>query len=350
MRCHALQPTIAMTPVPCPRIERIGRKHIAASILLLSLFPASISHALVPDRSLQDRKAAERSLLQGRLDDSISILQRLVGSDQTDGPSYLLLCRGLYADAQIDKAIGACEHAAHLMPQDSSAQDWLGRAYGIKADHAGPIDGFKLARKVRTAFEAAVALNPGNGAAVNDLSEYYVGAPSIVGGGLDKADALADRSISALPQQAHRIRAMAAEKRKDYATAEHEFQADVSVAKLPDAISDLGDFYRRRHQDDTAVETLKRCIAADKARGPVLVDAASILNTMHREPQLAAFALQQYLLSSAKTDDAPAPKAHVLLGQTLASMGDNAGARIEFGKALDLASNYPPAKKALEDK
>lgn len=324
-------------------------KHLVVPILFLLLTPA-IARALMPDHSLQDRKAAERSLLQGRLDDSISMLQRLVASDQADGASYLLLCRGFYADEQIDRAVDACEHAARLMPQDSNVQDWLGRAYGVKADHAGPIEGFKLARKVRAAFESAVALNPHNGAAVDDLSEYYVGAPSIVGGGLDKADALADRSISALPQQAHRIRALTAEKRKDYATAEHEFQAAVDVEKLPNAMSDLGDFYRRRNQDNAAVETLKRCIAANKTKDPALVDAASILNTMHREPQLAAFALQQYLLSNAKTDDAPAAKAHVLLGKTFATMGDSAGARIEFGKALELAANYPPAKKALEQK
>jgi tetratricopeptide (TPR) repeat protein len=339
-----------MKPISSSPIKRTARAVIVAPIFLFLSFLSYTAQALVPDRSLQDRRSAERSLLQGRLDDSIAILQRLIAANRADGPSYLLLCRGLYAEDQIDKAIEACEHAARLMPQDSETQDWLGRAYGIKADHSGPIEGFKLARKVRSAFESAVELNPHNGAAVNDLSEYYVGAPYIVGGGLDKADALADRSIDALPQQAHRIRALAAEKRKDYVTAEREFQAAVNVAKHPDAMADLAGFYARREQYDTAVDTLKLCILADKAKGPALVDAASILNEIHREPRLAALALQQYLAGNAKTDDAPAAKAYVLLGKTLAGMGDNAGARIEFSKALELASNYPPARKALEQK
>ena len=336
-----------MTPVSELRTNRVPRAAIAA-LFLFAL--AGVAHALLPDHSLQDPKAAERSLLQGRIDDSISMLQRIIAANHADGPSYLLLCRGFYAGEQIEKAIDACESAARLMPQDSDVQDRLGRAYGIKADHAGPIEGFKLARKVHAAFESAVALNPLNGAAVDDLSEYYVAAPSIVGGGLDKADALADRSIAALPQQAHRIRALAAEKRKDYGTAEREFQAAVDVAKHPDALADLGGFYARRNQYDTAVDTLKRCIAADKAKDSTLVDVASILNEMHREPKLAALALQQYLAGNSKTDEAPAPKAHVLLGKTLATMGDSAGARIEFGKALEMAANYPPAKKALEQK
>jgi tetratricopeptide (TPR) repeat protein len=324
------------------------RLAIFAPLLALMLLPAALAHAVIPDHTVLDRKAAERALMLGRIDDSIAALQKLISANPNDGPTYLLLCRGYLAGDQTDKAIQACEHASRLMPTDSDTQDWLGRAYGIKADHSGPIEGFKLARKVRSAFELAVRLNPNNGAAVNDLSEYYVGAPSIVGGGLDKADALADRSIAALPQQAHRIRALAAEQRKDYPTAEREFKAAVDVANKSDACTDLGGFYARRKQPDTAVQVLKRCLAADVARDASIVDTASILNEMHREPKLAASALQQYLAGNSRSDAAPAPRAHVLLGKTLASVGDKTGARIEFGRALELAANYPPAKKALE--
>ena len=133
-----------MTPAPCPPIKPIARKRFAAPVLLLLLLP-QWAVALLPDRALQDRKAAERLLLQGRLDDSISVLRRLISANHTDGASYLLLCRGLYAEDQIDKAVEACESGARLTPGESDVQDWLGRAYGIKADHAGPIEGFKLA-------------------------------------------------------------------------------------------------------------------------------------------------------------------------------------------------------------
>ncbi len=339
-----------MKPVPGPLTTRLARVSILV-FLALSLHPLPLfAVSGVPDHIPQDRKAAEHALLIGRTDDSIAAFQRLVAANPNDSTSYLLLCRGFLAADQIDKAINACESAARLAPRDSEIQDWLGRAYGIKADHAGPIEAFQLAHKVRAAFESAVKLNPLNGPAVNDLSEYYVGAPSIVGGGLDKADALADRSLATLPQQAHRIRALAAEKRKDYITAEREFQAAVSVANRPDACSDLGGFYARRRQEDTAVETLRRCIAANKLKDASIVDAASILNEIHREPRLAALALQQYLAGNAKSDAAPAARVHVMLGKMLIGFGDTPGARIEFGKALELASNYPPAKKALEHK
>lgn len=339
-----------MRPVPGPLPAPASR--VSTLLLLAFLLPALpiFASVVVPDRTAQDRKAAEHTLLIGKTDESIASLQRILAASPADSPSYLLLCRAFFASDQIEKAIEACEGAAHFTPQDSDTQDWLGRVYGIKADHSGPIEGFKLARKVRAAFESAVELNPNNGAAVNDLSEYYVGAPSIVGGGLDKADALADRSLAALPQQAHRIRALAAEKRKDYTTAEREFQAAVNVANRTDACSDLGGFYARRHQEDKAGEILKRCIAANKIKDASIVDAASILNEIHREPKLAFQALQQYLAGNAKSDAAPAARVHVMLGNLLLGAGDTAGARIEFEKALELTSNYPPAKKALEQK
>jgi cytochrome c-type biogenesis protein CcmH/NrfG len=321
-------------------------------LLALSLASSWACAAAVPvlDRASLDRKSAERALMIGHIDESVAALQRLVADNPKDGAAYLLLCRAYFAEDHMDEAVGACESAVTLMPHQSETLDWMGRAYGLKADHAGPLDGFRLARKVKLAFEAAVESDPGNGAAVNDLSEYYIGAPSIVGGGLDKADALANRFASTLPQQAHRIRALAAMRRKDYGTAEREFQSAVDVARRPEAWSDLGGFYAHQNQQDRAIEALRHCIAADPARDAAVVDAASILNGMHTEQRLVILTLQQYLAGSARSDAAPAAKVHVMLGKILADAGDAQGARVEFGRALELASNYGPARKALEQK
>ena len=68
---------------------------------------------------------------------------------------------------------------------------------------------------------------------------------------------------------------------------------------------------------------------------------------MHRETGLAEQALRNYLESDAKSDAAPVIKVHVMLGKLLADAGDKAGAKIEFDKALQMASGYAPAKQAL---
>jgi tetratricopeptide (TPR) repeat protein len=300
------------------------------------------------DRLAAERMAAERALMQGQIDEAVLRAQRIAATNPNDGAAYLLLCRSFYAEAHVDEAINSCARAVQILPRNSEAEDWLGRAYGMKAERAGPISGLTLALKVKTAFETAVALDPRNGAAANDLSEFYIDAPSIIGGGLDRAAALADHVVPQLPQQAHRMRALAAEKRKDYGTAEREFKAAVEVANRPDAWADLGMFYRQRGEFDKAVDALKQCLALDRAKDASVVDAASLLNEMHWEPQLAEQALRAYLEGNAKSDAAPAIKVYVMLGKQLASEGDKAGAKIEFDKALAMASGYAPARQALQ--
>jgi tetratricopeptide (TPR) repeat protein len=247
-----------------------------------------------------------------------------------------------------DHAIHECELAVANAPSSSDNQRWLGCAYGFKASHANPLSALSLAIKVRVAFERAVQLDPQNVQAMNDLGEYYVDAPSLIGGGLDRAQALAASMQPNFPSQAHRLLALIAEKKKDTATAEAEFISAVAAGKTPEAYIDLGHFYQRQHQLDKMLEALQSGIAADRRKGPPLVDAASILTDARRSPDLAETLLRTYLSSSAKTDDAPAFKIHVQLGELLAQQGDQAGAHREYVAALALASNYAPARKAMQ--
>lgn len=339
-------------------IARLIRKTIRPAsylkLLLIALLLGSGAESLhatsgtAVDRPAAERMAAEQALMQGQIDEAVLRAQRIAATNPNDGAAYLLLCRSFYAEAHADEAIDACARAVQILPRNSEAEDWLGRAYGMKAERAGPISGLTLALKVKASFETAVALDPRNGAAANDLSEFYIDAPSIIGGGLDRAEALADHVEPQLPQQAHRMRALAAEKRKDHGAAEREFKAAVEVANRPDAWADLGMFYRQRGELDKAVDALKQCLSLDRTKDASIVDAASLLNQMHREPELAEQALQEYLEGNAKTDAAPAIKVYVMLGKQLAGEGDKAEAKIEFDKALAMASGYAPARQALQ--
>ncbi|HEX3570430.1 MAG TPA: hypothetical protein VHU44_06385 [Acidobacteriaceae bacterium] len=265
-----------------------------------------------------------------------------------DGQAHQLLCRIYYAQDMGDNAVHECQLATSSDPASSDNQMWLGRAYGFKASHANPLSALSLAVKVRTSFERAVQLDPENIHALADLGEFYVAAPSLIGGGLDKAQALAARMQPHFPSQAHRLRALIAEKKKEDAIAEAEFSNAVAAGKTPEAYIDLGHFYERHHQPDKMVDALQSGIATDRCKGPSLVDAASILTDAHRSPELVATLLRDYLSSSGKTDEAPAFKVHLQLGDLLAQQGDAAAAHREYAAALALASNYAPARKAVQ--
>jgi tetratricopeptide (TPR) repeat protein len=201
---------------------------------------------------------------------------------------------------------------------------------------------------VKASFETAVSLDPKNGDAVDDLAQYYLDAPGIVGGGVDKAATLAARVQAQLPQRAQRMRALVAEKQKDYATAEREFKGYVdSTSGRADAWVDLGAYYGRRHDADRALEALRKAYAANTAKDSSLVFLATTLNRIGRDAPLATKALQDYLAGTHWDDSAPTFQAHTLLGKQMATAGDKAAARIEYGKALALAPEYEPAKKAM---
>ena len=316
------------------------RTGVALAALLVT---ATVSAADLAPPALY---AAERHLNLGEADLALAASQSVTRVDPHNGAAQFVLCRTFYLLDQADPAIGACEAAAASL-NSSAAYDWLGRAYGLKAGKVGPFAAMGYARRVRTAFETAVRLDPHDGAALNDLSEFYVQAPGIVGGGVTRARDLADRSAAALPQNANRIRALAAEKNGDYGTAEREFRA-AAAGNQPTAWADLADFYARRKQTDRALDALQHAVASDHAADSVLVDCAEIMvNSVHTHPELAEQWFRAYLNGRSQSEAAPVFRVRTELAQLLLSRGDKAAARSELSRALALASAYEPAKKAL---
>ncbi len=284
------------------------------------------------------------ALMEGRVGDASVMLRSTLAANPADATAHQLLCRVNYAQNEADIAIHECELATSAQNISgalaSDSHMWLGRAYGMKARHAGFIGGFSLARKVQASFAHAIDLNPNNVAALNDLGEYYVAAPFIVGGGDDKAHALADRMMPHFPAAAHRLLARLADANNDLATAEVEFKRAVGVQGAPEAWMDLAQFYQAHSRPDDALAAVKSALAADHTHGPVLVDAASILTESHRAPDLAERCLRDYLASRAKSDEAPAFKVHLQLGRLLAARGDTRDADLEVAAAAALAPAF----------
>ena len=287
------------------------------------------------------------ALNQGRIDDATSLLRAQIAANPHDAVAHQLLCRAFYSIEVADSAISECEAAVANAPTRGDNYVWLGRAYGLKASRANPIVAFRIARKVVANFEHAVALDPGNGPALSDLGEYYVSAPAIVGGGLDKAQQLSARILPVSATRAHRLLAMVAEKKSDFAAAEAEFKKAVDAQPSPDSYNDLAGYYQRQKSNDQCVATIQTAIRLNHAKDEGLVDSASILTEAGLLPQLAQQLLVSYLASAAKSDSAPAAKVHVHLGRLLLKSGDPAGARREYKAALALAFAFAPAQRAL---
>jgi hypothetical protein len=225
---------------------------------------------------------------------------------------------------------------------------WLGRALGQKAGLASFFTAYSLGKRVRSEFEQAVRLDSRNAEALSDLVEFYKDAPGLVGGGMDKAEAIAARLDQVDPARAAELRGRMAEARKDYGAAEREFKQAVTVSSHPAAQwMNLGSFYRRRQRwadMETAIHNCVNAAAHDKHSGVAIYDGAGVLIAAGRDPVLAAKMLEDYLASSFKTEEAPAFIAHIRLGRLKQQLGDAAGVKREFAAAYAMAREYNPAQ------
>jgi tetratricopeptide (TPR) repeat protein len=91
-------------------------------------------------------------------------------------------------DDQRDEFVEALEECVEAQPESFQCHLALGEMYGREASSGGMLKGMALADDVLEHFERAVELDPRNLRARSDLHSFYVSAPSIVGGGADKAE------------------------------------------------------------------------------------------------------------------------------------------------------------------
>lgn len=308
-------------------------------LLLLLTIPLSLR--------AMDVSEARAALMAGRVDELSSALEPAVKANPHDAVSHHLLCRAYYAQELPDRAVPHCEAAVANDSDNAVYLLWLGRAYGQKADKSGPFTGFSMAKRSVASFERAYQLAPKDLEAINDLGEFYARAPSIVGGGTDKARQLAEKIQPLSAVKYHRILSIVAEKEKNYVAAESELKRELESRRNAENLMDLVAFYDRRKRVDDAVGVVKEVFATDRQRTSASFDAATFLVEQNRESALAEKVLKEYLASPAKSDSGPAFRAHLMLGKILERQGDKDGAQAEYRTSLSLAKDYAPTRKAL---
>jgi TolA-binding protein len=223
----------------------------------------------------------------------------------------------------------------------------MGRVYGEKADRANFVAAASLAGKVHAEFERAVQLNAKSLDARLDLTEFYVEAPGFMGGGEDKARQQA-QSIGLLSHgREHWVYARIAEHKKDPATAEREYRQYIDLSNGDsEAWLNLALFLRRQARVDEMEQAFAKLNQAPLSKAGSLVESAEALYRTGRNYPLASQLLRRYLVVG-PVEDAPAFRAHYLLGEVLERQGDKAGAASEYQASLQLARNFGPAQQAL---
>ena len=284
----------------------------------------------------------------GRVDDAIATLNQRIASDPSDAEALHLLCRAYFQYEDWDRAEGRCKRATELEPNNSPFHRWLGRVYGEKAERVNIMHAASLAGKAREEFQRAAQLDPKDADANVDIAEYYIEAPSIMGGGKDKAREQAKVIAKISTAREHWVYARLAEKERDYVTAEREYRQMVADGNGDgEAWLNLAFFYRNQKRFDEMEQAFVKMNQGTITTREVLFEAATTLYRTGRAFSFAQQLLQRYL-AEGPVEEAPAFKAHNLLGMLLEKQGDKEGAAREYRAALALARDYRPAQEALK--
>ncbi|MBZ5505753.1 MAG: tetratricopeptide repeat protein [Acidobacteriia bacterium] len=286
-------------------------------------------------------------LKAGKADEALHTLNATIARDPKDARAYHLLSRVYFGLEQWDNSIRMAEKAVAMEPQNSSYHLWLARAMGRKAEDANPFTAFGLARKVKTEFERAVALNADNLPARADLSEFYLEAPGFLGGDKSKAKQQADYIAKHDPALASYIYARVEEKQGGR-QAEEQYKKAVAESSNPAHYwVELAHFYRRTGRLQEMEAAISQALATTHPGEVAEFDSAALLLHAGRNFAGATQMLRHYVAQEDLSEDGPAFRARYLLGVLLEKQGKKKEAAAEFQAAMDMASEYKPARDAL---
>lgn len=280
-------------------------KQVRNSFAALSVVALSLSTVQAADLS-----KAEDRYRHTDFEASLALLDK----HSSDAAENFLIARDYYMLGEFKKAGDYLQTATQQQPQNSEYMDWLGRAYGKRAETSNPLLAPGLASKARQAFERSVELDPKNADALSDLFDYYLDAPGFLGGGYDKAMSVAERTATFDPAQAYFEKAKLAQKRKEFQAAEDHLRQAISVAPL-----ELGHFLalgrflatqgRNKESDAVFLEAQTKHPNAPQ----VWFAWASVLVKQKRDLGQAKTMLEKYVRASVTPDDPPKQEARRLL-------------------------------------
>jgi tetratricopeptide (TPR) repeat protein len=288
-----------------------------------------------------------RHYTKGEFRQGVELLQQLTNAYPAEPDARLWLGKAYLKTREWDKAVHEIEKAVQLRPADARYHLWLGRAYGAKASHSFFAKAYGLARRVVKEFETARSLAPKDLDIRFDLIEFYLEAPSIVGGGKSKAEEEAKEIAKLNPSKGYTARAIILQKNKKWDLAKKEFtQATVDYPDA-DSYKDLAEYLFDQKEYEGALSCAKKSLNLNsKSKGARLLVAASSIR-LHSDIEHALKTLQE-LVEGALDDDDPAfEEVHYWRGECFLEKSDKENARKAFQTALRYNPDYDEAQKGI---
>jgi tetratricopeptide (TPR) repeat protein len=315
---------------------------IAATVAVLA--SATQSSAEQADSRLCDRAVSK---VPGALDSVKAHLQQATVAQQTARMAFFRGCQH-WGEGKDGPAAAEFEKASRADPASAMYHFWLGRVYGEQAQGANPLRQPGLARRTKSHFEKAVALDPDYVDGREGLMEYYLQAPGFLGGSREKAKEQAAEITKRNPYRGGLLTANIAIRGRD--TSEALRIHESLISQFPDSIGPYVqalNILRNRRAWAQAWGTVDKLQATRPDYRVTNFIVGSIAAESGERMEAGEKALEEYLTYTPRPNEPRHAITHWRLGMIREKQSDKEGARHHYQASLAADPKFRNAQDAL---
>jgi len=245
---------------------------------------------------------------------------------------------------KFDEAATSFERAVELNPNRSEYHLWLGHAYTKQLASANFIRKGMIGRRIGPQYDKAVELDSSSVAAAEARVDFYLEAPGMVGGGVDKAKAEAARLTRLNAYAGGFARAKIAEKEKLPEQTESEYRG--LMRSFPDStrpVAVLATLLQSRERYPEAFDLIDARLARFPNDTVMIYQLGRVAAISGHEMTRGEAALRKFLSLLGVSDPSSRANAHFRLGMIREKQGDVANARVQYDSAIVLNPRYDEA-------
>ncbi|MCL4540436.1 MAG: tetratricopeptide repeat protein [Bacteroidetes bacterium] len=349
-------------------------KNLLTTCVLCILFSSLGSGQTLVDKSV-------KLFNEGNYREATGLLQEALRQNPKNDSAYYYLGM-INMNDSYDKAIEYLKKAVELQYGNAKYHLMLGNAYGVKAQKAGIFSKFGAAKDCLSEFETAARVDPKYIDARRSLVEYYLQAPGIMGGSVDKAVTqsdtilMLDRYAGYLTKariseyqkrqkdtEGDYLQAIAVDPRKTpayrglwwfYVSNKDEVKADAVLARAVKAVDDkseiyywAGLYYVQVNNLEKAKDMFHHALKEDSTDAPVYYQLGKVACLSGTDLQGGLASLRKYISMPLAKNSPTYDYAHWRMGMIYEKLGNKEAAKSEYRKSLQINPDLDIAKKSL---
>ncbi|MGQ0586271.1 MAG: tetratricopeptide repeat protein [Gammaproteobacteria bacterium] len=279
---------------------------------------------------------------------ALGLLQAAAKAAPDDAELHAYLGRAYTRAAQGEPAVAALTRALELAPDKADIHLHMVSALGQYISQVGMFKKMSLGKQVKEHSERAVALDPSSVRARESLMQFYIQAPGIAGGSMDKAREQAAAVARLDPAEGLRLDAILAraDKKPDTEVVAAWEKAIAAPGAPPNTRMQYAFYLQGLEQWDAASAQFE-ILARTNAGALYQVGRTAAMSGKNLEA--GEKALRAYLETGPRAENDPAIEAaHWRLGLVLEKATRRDEARAQYELALKENPDFKQAREALD--